>query len=124
MMCVVIMQHIKKHFKVLKQWIFSGLFCKKTLNINQLKIGDKIMLNKKLIATSALVAAASISAPAISDVSVSGYQEWNYIDGSRSDGGLGVLTGLTFKGSGDLDNGIGYSVAFTLEDSGTAANSR
>ena len=81
------------------------------------------MLNKKLIATSALVAAASISAPAISDVSVSGYQEWNYIDrGSESDGGLGVLTGLTFKGGGELDNGIGYSVVFNLEDSGTSAN--
>ena len=81
------------------------------------------MLNKKLIATSALVAAASISAPAISDVSVSGYQEWNYIDrGSESDGGLGVLTGLTFKGGGELDNGIGYSVSFTAEDNGAAAN--
>ena len=29
---------------------------------------------------------------------------------------------LTFKGGGELDNGIGYSVKFTLEDSGTAAN--
>ena len=80
------------------------------------------MLNKKLIATSALVAAASISAPAISDVSVSGYQEWNYIDrGKESDGGLGVLTGLTFKGGGELDNGIGYSVSFTVEDNGADA---
>ena len=81
------------------------------------------MLNKKLIATRALVAAASISAPAISDVSVSGYQEWNYIDrGKESDGGLGVETGITFKGGGELDNGIGYSVKFTLEDSGTSAD--
>ena len=80
------------------------------------------MLNKKLIATSALVAAASISAPAISDVSVSAFQEWNYIDrGSESDGGLGVLTGITFEGGGELDNGIGYSVYFALEDDGTTA---
>ena len=81
------------------------------------------MIKSNFLTTTAFVAAASISAPAISDVSVSGYQEWNYIDrGKESDGGLGVETGLTFKGGGELDNGIGYSVKFTLEDSGTAAN--
>ena len=80
------------------------------------------MIKSKFLTTTALVAAASISAPAISDVSVSGYQEWNYIDrGKESDGGLGVLTGLTFKGGGELDNGIGYSVSFTVEDNGANA---
>ena len=80
------------------------------------------MIKSKFLTTTALVAAASISAPAISDVSVSGYQEWNYIDrGKESDGGLGVLTGLTFKGGGELDNGISYSVYFALEDDGTTA---
>ena len=80
------------------------------------------MIKSNFLTTTAFVAAASISAPAISDVSVSGYQEWNYIDrGKESDGGLGVLTGLTFKGGGELDNGIGYSVSFTVEDNGANA---
>ena len=80
------------------------------------------MIKSNFLTTTAFVAAASISAPAISDVSVSGYQEWNYIDrGKESDGGLGVLTGLTFKGGGELDNGIGYSVSFTVEDNGADA---
>ena len=80
------------------------------------------MIKSNFLTTTAFVAAASISAPAISDVSVSGYQEWNYIDrGKESDGGLGVLTGLTFNGGGELDNGIGYSVSFTVEDNGADA---
>ena len=74
------------------------------------------MLRKQLLRTSALVAAASISTAAVADVKVSGYQEWNYLDaGSSFKSTLGALTGLTFSGSGDMDNGIGYSVKYTFE---------
>ena len=74
------------------------------------------MLRKQLLRTSALVAAASISTAAIADVKVSGYQEWNYLDaGASFKSTLGALTGLTFSGSGDMDNGIGYSVKYTFE---------
>ena len=74
------------------------------------------MLRKQLLRTSALVAAASISTAAVADVKVSGYQEWNYIDaGASFKSTLGALTGLTFSGSGDMDNGIGYSVKYTFE---------
>ena len=74
------------------------------------------MLRKQLLRTSALVAAASISTAAVADVKVSGYQEWNYLDaGASFKSTLGALTGLTFSGSGDMDNGIGYSVKYTFE---------
>ena len=74
------------------------------------------MLRKQLLRTSALVAAASISTAAVADVKVSGYQEWNYLDaGAKFKSTLGALTGLTFSGSGDMDNGIGYSVKYTFE---------
>jgi hypothetical protein len=74
------------------------------------------MLRKQLLRTSALVAAASISTAAVADVKVSGYQEWNYVDaGASFKSTLGALTGLTFSGSGDMDNGIGYSVKYTFE---------
>ena len=74
------------------------------------------MLKKQLLRTSALVAAASISTAAVADVKVSGYQEWNYLDaGASFKSTLGALTGLTFSGSGDMDNGIGYSVKYTFE---------
>ena len=74
------------------------------------------MLKKQLLRTSALVAAASISTAAVADVKVSGYQEWNYLDaGAQFKSTLGSLTGLTFSGSGDMDNGISYSVKYTFE---------
>ena len=74
------------------------------------------MLKKQLLRTSALVAAASISTAAVADVKVSGFQEWNYLDaGATFKSTLGALTGLTFSGSGDMDNGIGYSVKYTFE---------
>ena len=74
------------------------------------------MLRKQLLRTSALVAAASISTAAVADVKVSGFQEWNYLDaGASFKSTLGSLTALTFSGSGDMDNGIGYSVKYTFE---------
>ena len=70
------------------------------------------MLRKQLLRTSALVAAASISTAAVADVKVSGFQEWNYLDaGASFKSTLGSLTALTFSGSGDMDNGIGYSLS-------------
>ena len=81
------------------------------------------MLRKQLLRTSALVAAASISTAAVADVKVSGYQEWNYLDaGAKFKSTLGSLTGLTFSGSGDMDNGIGYSVKYVLEGGSEAGH--
>ena len=78
---------------------------------------------KKLSRTSALVAAASISTAAVADVKVSGYQEWNYLDaGGSFKSTLGSLTALTFSGSGDMDNGIGYSVSYDIEDGDAAGH--
>ena len=78
---------------------------------------------KKLSRTSALVAAASISTAAVADVKVSGFQEWNYLDaGGSFKSTLGSLTALTFSGSGDLDNGIGYSVSYDIEDGDAAGH--
>jgi hypothetical protein len=81
------------------------------------------MLRKQLLRTSALVAAASISTAAVADVKVSGYQEWNYLDaGAQFKSTLGSLTALTFSGSGDMDNGIGYSVSYDIEDGDAAGH--
>ena len=81
------------------------------------------MLRKQLLRTSALVAAASISTAAVADVKVSGYQEWNYLDaGGSFKSTLGSLTALTFSGSGDMDNGIGYSVSYDIEDGDAAGH--
>jgi hypothetical protein len=81
------------------------------------------MLRKQLLRTSALVAAASISTAAVADVKVSGFQEWNYLDaGGSFKSTLGSLTALTFSGSGDLDNGIGYSVSYDIEDGDAAGH--
>jgi hypothetical protein len=81
------------------------------------------MLKKQLLRTSALVAAASISTAAVADVKVSGFQEWNYLDaGGSFKSTLGSLTALTFSGSGDLDNGIGYSVSYDIEDGDAAGH--
>ena len=81
------------------------------------------MLKKQLLRTSALVAAASISTAAVADVKVSGYQEWNYLDaGGSFKSTLGSLTALTFSGSGDMDNGIGYSVSYDIEDGDAAGH--
>ena len=78
---------------------------------------------KKLSRTSALVAAASISTAAVADVKVSGFQEWNYLDaGGSFKSTLGSLTALTFSGSGDMDNGIGYSVSYDIEDGDAAGH--
>ena len=81
------------------------------------------MLKKQLLRTSALVAAASISTAAVADVKVSGFQEWNYLDaGAQFKSTLGSLTALTFSGSGDMDNGIGYSVSYDIEDGDAAGH--
>jgi hypothetical protein len=81
------------------------------------------MLKKQLLRTSALVAAASISTAAVADVKVSGFQEWNYLDaGASFKSTLGSLTALTFSGSGDMDNGIGYSVSYDIEDGDAAGH--
>ena len=81
------------------------------------------MLKKQLLRTSALVAAASISTAAVADVKVSGFQEWNYLDaGGSFKSTLGSLTALTFSGSGDMDNGIGYSVSYDIEDGDAAGH--
>ena len=81
------------------------------------------MLRKQLLRTSALVAAASISTAAVADVKVSGFQEWNYLDaGAKFKSTLGSLTALTFSGSGDMDNGIGYSVSYDIEDGDAAGH--
>ena len=81
------------------------------------------MLRKQLLRTSALVAAASISTAAVADVKVSGFQEWNYLDaGGSFKSTLGSLTALTFSGSGDMDNGIGYSVSYDIEDGDAAGH--
>ena len=81
------------------------------------------MLRKQLLRTSALVAAASISTAAVADVKVSGYQEWNYLDaGAQFKSTLGSLTALTFSGSGDMDNGISYSVSYDIEDGDAAGH--
>jgi hypothetical protein len=81
------------------------------------------MLKKQLLRTSALVAAASISTAAVADVKVSGFQEWNYLDaGAKFKSTLGSLTALTFSGSGDMDNGIGYSVSYDIEDGDAAGH--
>jgi outer membrane protein OmpU len=81
------------------------------------------MLKKQLLRTSALVAAASISTAAVADVKVSGYQEWNYLDaGAQFKSTLGSLTALTFSGSGDMDNGISYSVSYDIEDGDAAGH--
>ena len=81
------------------------------------------MLRKQLLRTSALVAAASISTAAVADVKVSGFQEWNYLDaGAQFKSTLGSLTALTFSGSGDMDNGIGYSVSYDIEDGDAAGH--
>ncbi|MAJ56577.1 MAG: hypothetical protein CMI74_00655, partial [Candidatus Pelagibacter sp.] len=81
------------------------------------------MLRKQLLRTSALVAAASISTAAVADVKVSGFQEWNYLDaGASFKSTLGSLTALTFSGSGDMDNGIGYSVSYDIEDGDAAGH--
>ena len=78
---------------------------------------------KKLSRTSALVAAASISTAAVADVKVSGFQEWNYLDaGASFKSTLGSLTALTFSGSGDMDNGISYSVSYDIEDGDAAGH--
>ena len=78
---------------------------------------------KKLSRTSALVAAASISTAAVADVKVSGFQEWNYLDaGGSFKSTLGSLTALTFSGSGDMDNGISYSVSYDIEDGDAAGH--
>ena len=81
------------------------------------------MLRKQLLRTSALVAAASISTAAVADVKVSGFQEWNYLDaGGSFKSTLGSLTALTFSGSGDMDNGISYSVSYDIEDGDAAGH--
>jgi outer membrane protein OmpU len=81
------------------------------------------MLKKQLLRTSALVAAASISTAAVADVKVSGFQEWNYLDaGAKFKSTLGSLTALTFSGSGDMDNGISYSVSYDIEDGDAAGH--
>ena len=72
---------------------------------------------KRLLITSTLIAATSISNNTVADIKVSGEQEWNYLDaGGSFKSTLGSSTSFTFTGSGDLSNGISYLVKFTLED--------
>ena len=72
---------------------------------------------KKLLITSTIIAATSISNNTVADIKVSGEQEWNYLDaGGSFKSTLGSSTSFTFTGTGDLSNGISYLVKFTLED--------
>ena len=72
---------------------------------------------KKLLITSTVIAATSISNNTLADIKVSGEQEWNYLDaGGSFKSTLGSSTSFTFTGTGDLSNGISYLVKFTLED--------
>ena len=72
---------------------------------------------KKLLITSTIIAATSISYNTVADIKVSGEQEWNYLDaGGSFKSTLGSSTSFTFTGTGDLSNGISYLVKFTLED--------
>jgi hypothetical protein len=72
---------------------------------------------KKLLITSTVIAATSISNNTVADIKVSGDQEWNYLDaGGSFKSTLGSSTSFTFTGTGDLSNGISYLVKFTLED--------
>ena len=72
---------------------------------------------KKLLITSTIIAATSISNNTVADIKISGEQEWNYLDaGGSFKSTLGSSTSFTFTGTGDLSNGISYLVKFTLED--------
>ncbi len=72
---------------------------------------------KKLLITSTIIAATSISNNTVADIKGSGEQEWNYLDaGGSFKSTLVSSTSFTFTGTGDLTNGISYLVKFTLED--------
>ena len=72
---------------------------------------------KKLLITSTIIAATSISNNTVADIKISGEQEWNYLDaGGSFKSTLGSSTSFTFTSTGDLNNGISYLVKFTLED--------
>jgi len=84
------------------------------------------MLKRKLLASTAVVLATSIATASLAEVKVSGYQEWNYITTDDATGSvdnpksetkqLGNLTGITFTGSGDMDNGMSYSAYIKMEN--------
>lgn len=91
---------------------------------NNIKIGENNMLKRKLLASTAAVLATSIATASLAEVKVSGYQEWNYITHSDDTNSVsnstvkqvGNLTGITFSGGGDLDNGMSYSAKIVMEN--------
>lgn len=70
-------------------------------------------MKKILLATSALVASASIAA---ADVSISGFAEMGIVDNGNGDAQLHQDIDVTFKLSGETDGGLSFGAAIDIDE--------